>query len=56
MDKKNVTVIMPVTEYEKLQEIEIEFNKIVKILENANVDGKAVMTKELEEKILEIYC
>lgn len=56
MDKTNITVTMPVTEYERLQGVERSFNDIIRILERANVDGKAVMTGELMQRILEIYC
>lgn len=56
MDKKNITVTMPVTEYERLKEIETAFNKHIKMFEKANVDGKATMTDELRLIIEEIYC
>lgn len=56
MDKTNITVTMPVAEYERLQNIEKSFNEIIRMFERANVDGKAVMTKELEQRIIEIYC
>lgn len=56
MDKTNITVTMPVTEYERLKAIEKGFNEHIKIFERANVDGKAIMTDELRLKIEEIYC
>lgn len=56
MDKTNITVTMPVAEYERLRAIEQDCNKIVRLLERANVEGKAVMTKELEQIIEDIYC
>ena len=57
MDKTNITVTMPVTEFERLQDIEISYNKIIKMLERANPDGKsAIMTEELKVTIEEIFC
>ena len=56
MDKENITVTMPVTEYERLQDVEKSFNEIIRMFERANVDGKAVMTKELEQIVTDIYC
>lgn len=56
MDKTNITVTMPVTEYESLRSIEQDYNKIIRLFERANVEGKAVMTKELEQIIQDIYC
>ena len=56
LDKTNITVTMPIAEYEKLQDIEKSFNENIRMFERANVDGKAVMTKELEQRIIEIYC
>lgn len=55
MDKANITVTMPVTEYERLKEMENDFNNCIRMLERANVDGKATMTKELEQRILECF-
>lgn len=47
--KSNITVTMPVAEYERLIEIEKSFDKILGVLERANSDGKsAIMTKEIE--------
>ena len=46
---------MPVTEYEHLENTEIAFKDLIRMLERANVDGKAVMTDELKVKIEEIY-
>lgn len=56
MDKMNITVTMPVAEYERLKNIEQDYNKIIRLLERANIKGQAVMTKELEQTIEEIYC
>lgn len=56
MDKTNITVTMPVTEYENLCSIEQSYNKIIRLFECANVEGEAVMTKELEQIIKDIYC
>lgn len=55
MDKTNITVTMPVTEYERLKEVENAFNNCIRMFERANVDGKAVMTNELENRILESF-
>lgn len=55
MDKTNVTVTMPVTEYERLLDIEMSFNKYIDALERANKNGKANMTQELKRIIESIY-
>lgn len=55
MDKTNITVTMPITAYERLEAIKKSYDEIITILDNANVDGKAVMTSELERMIEEIY-
>lgn len=55
MDKTNITVTMPVTEYEHLKAVEQSFNDIVRMLEMANVNGEAVLTDELRRKIEDIY-
>lgn len=56
MDKTNITVTLPLAEFERLQNIEKAFNDDVRMFERANKNGKAAMTKELEQRILEIYC
>lgn len=56
MDKTNITVTMPVTEYERLEAIEQSFNDNIRMLERANVNGIATMTDELKLKIEEIFC
>lgn len=57
MDKTNITVTMPVTEYEHLKYIEQAYNEHIKMLERANPDGcSAVFTEELQQQIKEIYC
>ena len=57
MDKTNITVTMPVTEYERLKEVEKGFNEHIKMFERANPDGKtAVFTEELQQTIKDIYC
>lgn len=56
MDKTNITVTLPLQEFERLQNIEKAFNDDVRMFERANIRGKAAMTKELEQRILEIYC
>lgn len=56
MDKTNITVTMPVTEYEHLKNIETQFNKDIRMFEKANVNGIATMTDELKQKIEDIYC
>lgn len=56
VDKSNITVTMPVTEYERLIAKEKGLAEIIGVLERANPDGKsAIMTKELELRIKEIY-
>ena len=56
MDKTNITVTMPITEYESLRAIEQDYNKIIRLFERANVEGEVVMIKELEQIIKDIYC
>lgn len=56
MDKTNITVTMPVEEYERLKNIEKDFKSLIRMMERANKDGKAEMTKELERYIEDIYC
>lgn len=56
MDKSNITVTMPVSEYERLKSVEEGFNRHIKMFERANVNGTATMTDELKQKIEEIYC
>mgnify|MGYP000981147423 CR=1 FL=1 len=54
-DKTNMTVTMSMTDYEYYQEAVKSRDKYVKILERANVDGKAVLTEELIMAIKEIF-
>lgn len=56
MDKTNITVTLPLAEFERLQNIEKNFNADTRMFERANKNGKAAMTDELEQRILEIYC
>ncbi len=56
MDKSNITVTMPLTEYEKLQTYEALYQQKIKMLERANINGIATMTDELKQEIEEIYC
>lgn len=56
MDKSNITVTMPMNEYEQLESIAEGFDSLIRMLERANQDGKAVMTDELRTKIEEIFC
>ena len=57
MDKSNITVTMPVTEYERLENTESAYKELIRVLERANPDGEsAVMTDELKRIIMEIYC
>lgn len=55
MDKSNITVTMPVYEYERLNEMEQGYNELIRMFERANIDGKAVLTEELVSRIEEIY-
>ena len=56
MNEQEMTVTMPIAEYERLKEIERRFQQDIKMFERANVDGTAVMTLELENRILDIFC
>lgn len=55
MDKSKIIVTMPIWEYEQLTSKADAFNCLIRILERANQDGKAIMTDELRVKIEEIY-
>lgn len=55
MDKSNITVTMPIYDYEQLASKAVSFDELIRMLERANQDGKAVMTDELRTKIEEIY-
>jgi len=46
---------MSLEEFEKLQHVEKSFDNIIAMLKRANQDGEAVMTRELEQFIEEIY-
>ena len=56
MDKTNITVTMPVTEYERLKEVEKSFHEYIKMFERANIDGNATFTDEIKQTIEDIYC
>ena len=56
MDRSNITVTMPIYEYEQLESKADGFDCLIRTLERANQDGKAVMTDELRTKIEEIFC
>ena len=57
MENPNITVTMPVTEYERLKAIETYYREYIKMFERANPDGEsAVFTEELQQTIKEIYC
>lgn len=57
MAKTNITVTLPIEEYDRLRDIEKGFNEYNRMLKRANPDGKsAIFTEELKEKIMEIYC
>ncbi len=57
MGDTNITVTMPVEEYNRLKNIESGFNEHIRMFERANPDGSsAVFTEELQTMIREIYC
>lgn len=57
MDKTNITVTMPVEEYEYLKAIERGFNEHIEMFKRANPDGEsAIFTEELQRTIKEVYC
>lgn len=56
MDRSKVMITMPIYEYEQLESKADGFDSLIRMLERANQDGKAVMTEELRTKIEEIYC
>lgn len=57
MDKTNITVTMPVEEYERLKAIEKGFNEHIEMFKRANPDGRtAIFTGELQQFIKDIYC
>ena len=56
MARTNITVTMPIEEYEDLKTRANGLDELVKVLERANPDGKSAnMTDELRRRILEIY-
>lgn len=55
MDKTNITVTMPVTEYERLKEMEKGFRECIKMFERAYVDGNPTFTDEIHQMIKDIY-
>lgn len=55
MDRSNITVTMPIYEYEQLESKADGFDYLIRMLERANQDGKAVMTNELRTIIFQIY-
>lgn len=56
MDKKYITVTMSMYDYEQLERKAYSFDRLIRMLERANQDGKAIMTDELRTKIEEIFC
>lgn len=57
MENTNITVTMPIEEYNKLKHAEKVRDEWVKMFERANPDGEsAIMTAELEQTIKDIYC
>ena len=57
MGNPNITVTMPIEEYEMLKNAERVRDEWVRMFERANPDGKSViMTAELEQTIKDIYC
>ena len=56
MDRSNITVTMPIYEYEQLESKADGFDCLIRMFERANQDGKAVMTDELRTEIEEIFC
>lgn len=55
IDKAKMTVTMTVQEYEYYNDAVIGRDYYVKMLQNANHGGSAVMTDELRTEIEEIY-
>ena len=55
MNKENITVTMPVEEYERLRDIENMYLRDVDMFERANLHGEAIMTQALKKRIEEIY-
>ena len=56
MDTTNITVTMPVKEYEYLKAIERGFKEHIEMFKRANPDGEsAIFTEELQRTIKEIY-
>lgn len=55
MVKTNITVTMPIEEYERLLMIEETFNSDIKMFEKAHVNGVATMTDLLRKRIEDIY-
>lgn len=58
-DNKIITVTMPVEEYERLKAIEEQFHSDIRMFEEAykqNEAGKDMLTQQLYERIMEIYC
>ena len=57
MGNPNITVTMPIEEYNMLKNAERVRDEWVKVFERANPDGEsAIMTEELEQIIKDIYC
>lgn len=55
IDKKNIKVTMNMEEYEQYENAVIGRNRLIKVLERANKNGKATMTEELKTEIEEIF-
>lgn len=57
MDKTNITVTMPVTEYERLKDVESAFTKQLNILVNTTKQtGEPIMTESLKQLIKDLEC
>ena len=57
MDKTNITVTMPIEEYERLKAIEKGYSEHIQMFERANPDGHTpIFTGELQQYIKDIYC
>lgn len=56
MEKSNITVTMPIKEYERLMAIEKDFFLYMDAFKRANPNGDSVFfTEELQELVLDVY-
>lgn len=55
IDKKNIKVTMNMEEYEHYENAVRGRNRLIKVLERANKNGKATMTEELKAEIEGIF-